>query len=60
VADLLTVAEVATIARVSRQTVHQWVKDGKLIPAMKLPGGALRFSVDAVGALLDAGGKAAS
>ena len=40
--DLLTAAEVADQYRVTRTTVSRWVKAGHL-PALRLPGGDLRF-----------------
>jgi excisionase family DNA binding protein len=41
--DLLTVSEVADLARVSSQTVWRWAKDGSLPTAMITPGGRRRF-----------------
>lgn len=52
-ADLLTTPEVAALARVSRETVARWAKDGILRTAMLLPGGQRRFRRSDVEALLD-------
>jgi excisionase family DNA binding protein len=41
--DLLTVSDVARLARVHSNTVGAWVKKGILQPAVELPGGAKRF-----------------
>ena len=40
---LYTSAEVALILGVNQRTVRRWVKDGKVVPAVVLPGGAARF-----------------
>jgi excisionase family DNA binding protein len=44
---LLTAREVADLLGVSTETVLRWVRQGKL-PAIKLPGGAVRFREDEV------------
>ena len=41
--ELLTVKEVAELARVSPSTVTRWVSSGR-IPAIVLPSGQLRFA----------------
>lgn len=50
--EIMTAAEVASLARVSRQTVYNWAENGKLEPTMKLPNGALRFRRSDVLAML--------
>lgn len=56
--ELLTVAEVAEALRISDETVHRWVRQGRL-PAIRLPGGPLersglkRFRREDVEALLN-------
>lgn len=50
--EIMTAAEVASLARVSRQTVYNWAENGRLEPVMKLPNGALRFRRSDVEALL--------
>jgi excisionase family DNA binding protein len=41
--ELLTTAEVADLARVSRTTVWRWAADGTLPAAVVLPSGHRRF-----------------
>jgi excisionase family DNA binding protein len=41
--DLMTVAEVAAAARVSDETIHRWVRLGRL-SCVKLPSGLKRFN----------------
>jgi excisionase family DNA binding protein len=40
--EVLTVAEIAGLFRVSRMTVHRWIGSGDLVP-LSLPGRTLRF-----------------
>ena len=50
--DLLTVAEVADMFRVSDETIHRWCRVGEL-PYLNLPGGGLkRFRRSDVEAIL--------
>ncbi|OCW59971.1 hypothetical protein AKG36_07270 [Trueperella bernardiae] len=49
--DLLTVKEVAELARVNPSTVTRWVHASK-IPAIVLPSGQLRFVREDVDAML--------
>ncbi|WP_156749445.1 helix-turn-helix domain-containing protein [Mycobacterium sp. E1747] len=42
----LTTSEVAARFRVDSSAVRRWVKDGKLIPAIKTPGGHYRFNAE--------------
>jgi excisionase family DNA binding protein len=44
---LLTAREVAVLVGVSSETVLRWVRRGEL-PAIRLPGGALRFPAQAI------------
>jgi excisionase family DNA binding protein len=48
---LLTAREVADLLGVSSETVLRWTRKGEL-PAIKLPGGAIRFREDALEAWL--------
>jgi excisionase family DNA binding protein len=48
---LLTAREVAELLGVSVETVLRWARRGEL-PAIRLPGGALRFRVDELDAWL--------
>ena len=48
---LLTARDVAERLGVSAETVLRWVRDGKL-PAIKLPGGAIRVREDEIEAWL--------
>jgi excisionase family DNA binding protein len=50
--DLLTTADVADMAGVSRQTVWRWAADGTLAAAVTLPSGHHRFRRSDVEALL--------
>ncbi len=52
--NLMTTAEVATLAGVSPRTVARWVARGELEPAQALPGirGALLFAPESVDAYL--------
>jgi excisionase family DNA binding protein len=50
--SLLTAREVAERFSVSTETILRWVRRGKL-PAIRLPGGAIRFREDAIDRLLD-------
>jgi excisionase family DNA binding protein len=48
--ELLTVAEVAAIMRLSTNTIGRWARDGK-IPSITLPSGMYRFhraDIDAI------------
>jgi len=49
--ELLTVPEVAKVARVTDETVHRWARDGKL-PFIKMPSGLKRFRREDVEAIL--------
>lgn len=49
--DLLTSAEVADLARISRATIGRAVKKGRLTP-LRTPGGHFRFRRSDVDALL--------
>lgn len=49
---LLTAREVAEILNVSPETVLRWTRAGEL-PAIRLPGGALRYREDAIEAWLE-------
>jgi excisionase family DNA binding protein len=51
VSRLLTAREVADVLGVSTETVLRWTRAGKL-PAIRLPGGALRFREDDLDAWL--------
>jgi excisionase family DNA binding protein len=51
VTGLLTAREVADALGVSVETVLRWARKGTL-PAIKLPGGAVRFREDAIEAWL--------
>ena len=52
---LLTAREVAELLDVSTETVLRWTRAGKL-PAIRLPGGAIRFREDEIlGAVGDGG-----
>jgi excisionase family DNA binding protein len=44
-AKLLTARQVADLLGVSAETVLRWARNGKL-PAIRLPGGAIRFRAD--------------
>jgi excisionase family DNA binding protein len=48
---LMTAREVADLLGVSTETVLRWVRQGKL-PAIRLPGGAIRFRRDEIEAWL--------
>jgi excisionase family DNA binding protein len=48
---LLTAREVAGLLGVSAETVLRWTRAGKL-PAIRLPGGAIRYERDALEAWL--------
>ena len=48
---LLTARQVAELLGVSAETVLRWTRRGEL-PAIKLPGGAIRFREDELGAWL--------
>jgi excisionase family DNA binding protein len=48
---LMTAREVADLLGVSTETVLRWVRQGKL-PAIRLPGGAIRFAEHAIEAWL--------
>ena len=48
---LLTAREVGEVLGVSTETVLRWVRQGKL-PAIRLPGGAIRFREQEVEAWL--------
>jgi len=37
--DYMSTAEVMADRKVNRKTVYRWVATGRLVPAMKLPGG---------------------
>ena len=50
---LLTAREVAELLGVSAETVLRYVRRGEL-PAIRLPGGAIRFQPDAIDAWLTA------
>jgi excisionase family DNA binding protein len=50
--ELLTTAEVAELARVSRTTVWRWAADGTLAAAVVLPSGQRRFRRSDVEALI--------
>ena len=50
---LLTARELAGELDVSSETVLRWTRRGEL-PAIRLPGGAIRFRRDALDAWLDA------
>jgi len=50
---LLTAREVAHLVAVSPETVLRWTRRGDL-PAIRLPGGALRYAPDAFEAWLEA------
>ena len=54
-AEMISTAEVAARANVSRRTVARWVAAGKLVPVFKIPGktGALLFDPADVDALED-------
>ncbi|HSS09088.1 MAG TPA: helix-turn-helix domain-containing protein [Acidimicrobiales bacterium] len=58
--DLLTTAEVADLAGVSRTTVWRWAEDGILPTAVELPSGHRRFRRSDVDALLAPSPKKAS
>jgi excisionase family DNA binding protein len=47
VPGLLTAREIGDLLGVSTETVLRWVRQGKL-PAIRLPGGAIRFREDEV------------
>ena len=49
---LLTAREVASVLAVSTETVLRWTRAGKL-PAIRLPGGAIRFREAEVEAWLE-------
>ena len=34
--SLLTIAEVATLLKVSRKTVYRWLRDGKILGAIRI------------------------
>ena len=42
------------------ETVREWVRQGKLVPVGRTPGGHLRFSEDQVSAFLAGGGPVLS
>jgi excisionase family DNA binding protein len=50
---LLTAREVAVLLRVSPETVLRWTRAGQ-VPAIRLPGGALRYRQDELKAWLEA------
>lgn len=50
--ELITAEEIATIYRVSQQTVRRWARDGVLPTAVVTPGGHRRFRRSDVIALL--------
>lgn len=41
---LMTVREVARVLKVTPETVRRWATTGKLVTAVKTPGGHYRFS----------------
>jgi excisionase family DNA binding protein len=43
---VLTVTEVAARLKVSRRTVYNWLRDGKLTVALRTPGGMIRIAED--------------
>lgn len=49
--ELLTVSEVAKIARVKDVTVYRWARDGRL-PHVRMPSGIKRFRRQDVEAML--------
>jgi len=51
-ARLLTAREVADILGVSTETVLRWTRRGEL-PAVRLPGGAIRYREDVIEACLE-------
>jgi excisionase family DNA binding protein len=51
VSPLLTTREVAELLGVNPETVLRWTRRGEL-PAIRLPGGAIRFRTDALDAWL--------
>jgi excisionase family DNA binding protein len=51
VQDIVTSTTVAKLAHVSRETVHQWVRDGRL-PSTRTPTGLHLFRRDEVMAFL--------
>ena len=53
---ILTTAEVARLFRVDLKTVGRWVRDDKL-PAIRTPGGQLRFHWAEVEKFLPAAGR---
>ena len=56
---LLTAREVAELLGVSTETVLRWARRGEL-PAIRLPGGAIRFREDELDALARGAGDAQS
>lgn len=55
---LLTARDVADLLGVSAETILRWTRAGKL-PAVRLPGGAIRFREDELEGWLTACGAAA-
>ena len=51
---LLTARELADVLGLSVETILRWVRQGKL-PAIRLPGGAIRFREDEVEGWLQSG-----
>lgn len=49
--ELMTMKEVAELARVSSSTISRWVSSGK-IPAIVLPSGQIRFVREDIEAML--------
>jgi excisionase family DNA binding protein len=50
---LLTTREVADLVAVSPETILRWTRRGA-VPAIRLPGGAIRYRPEAVDSWLDA------
>ena len=50
---LLTAREVAELLGFSRETILRWTRAGEL-PAIRLPGGKIRYRPDAIEAWLEA------
>lgn len=50
--DLLNTAEIARAVGVTSETIRRYVREGRLVPAGRLPGGQLRFRPEQANELL--------
>lgn len=57
--DLITTRELADLVGVTRETVTRWIREGRIVPAGRLPGGRYRLRREQADEILAGGDRVA-